>query len=960
MARIPLQLASRGLDTGSPVSYSGADPVGQALEGLGNTLGNFADHQRALAERAQAQKDDVEGFETNQRYLQLKMQADADRAEIGKNTPASGLGFHDSSVAAFDKRKNEFLGTVPERLKPRMAALLDTERVQFSQQSAEAEYKQRTDWYRTGLTTAVGQGQEQVFNDPSSLEAAKQEAFRAVDASGLPEAEKEEWRQKVKVGLSQSLAEREIREAAAVPVDLGVAASRLGVSDGRTTGGGDAAAVLRKFEGFKDSPYWDVNALRAGYGSDSITGPDGSVRRVKAGDTVSREDAERDLSRRAKSFEAGNVRQVGGAAWNALPPNAQAALVSVAYNYGSLPRNVVTAVQTGDVEAIASSVSALSGHNDGVNADRRRQEAAIIRGQQDIEGGVPHSAPIHLDPAYADLPLSQRLEVYDKMAAASARRIAAEKVQLRVGLDTAMSDAPVAIQNTGEYSGNLPTEQDFVTVYGADEGFKKAEEFQASIETSRSVHAMQTQSNADIQALLQEAKPTSSGPGADLEQRRYTSLATAAAQTIKARDADPAGYVMQAFPEVEAAWEGVRPGTPEFTQAVRTMQHAESQLGIPAEKMRFLPQALAEQTVEGFKDTTRTQDDRSSTLMGAVFATSDPKQRQAIFNQLVEAGLPETTEGAIEAAARGDQAAANRLFQAAMVNPADLPGKSPEKPSDINDTIQSELMAEGEIGDIYYGLSDGSADNMIRAQRDAKLLYNAVEVRLRNGEDLTSAVNAVGKDLYGNVQVVNETNAQILLGADEDADAVVSGLDRALPDVRASLDAALTITDPAVKGSQRAIADAATSTYKDRVLAEGYFRNADGGYVFIDPITGGAVSDAGGKPVIFQPKAAAVEAPVSRATFGGAPEAGQMQSPMEDTAPLTDDAFTNFQQRMGAAAAPAPAAPAPPAATAPAAQIPAQAGKVGRYSGGTAAQRAAATRNQLIENNPQFNPRVPR
>lgn len=212
MARIPLQLASRGLETGSPVSYSGASPIGQALEGLGNTLGNVADHQRALAERAQAQKDDVENFETTQRFQQLKIAADDDRAEIGKSTPASGMGFHDNSVAAFDKRKQEFLGSVPERLKPRMAALLDTERAQFSSQAAEAEYKQRSDWYRTGLTTAVGRGQEQVFNDPAALEAAKQEALREVDASGLPEPEKEEWRQKVRVGITQSLAARTMQD----------------------------------------------------------------------------------------------------------------------------------------------------------------------------------------------------------------------------------------------------------------------------------------------------------------------------------------------------------------------------------------------------------------------------------------------------------------------------------------------------------------------------------------------------------------------------------------------------------------------------------------------------------------------------------------------------------------------------------------------------------------------------
>lgn len=143
----------------------------------------------------------------------------------------------------------------------------------------------------------------------------------------------------------------------------------------------DAAALLRTFEGFRETPYWDVNANRVGYGSDTITRADGSVVRVQAGMAVSREDAERDLSRRTAEFEGVALRQVGPEAWNALPPNARAALVSTTYNYGSLPGSVVAAAKTGDVTAIASAVRGLSGHNGGVNADRRAKEAAIIEGK---------------------------------------------------------------------------------------------------------------------------------------------------------------------------------------------------------------------------------------------------------------------------------------------------------------------------------------------------------------------------------------------------------------------------------------------------------------------------------------------------------------------------------------------------------------------------------------------------
>lgn len=149
---------------------------------------------------------------------------------------------------------------------------------------------------------------------------------------------------------------------------------------GHVPGDEDAAALLRRFEGFRDTPYWDVNADRVGYGSDTVTRADGTVERVTKDTRVSREDAERDLSRRIGEFQRGIQRDVGAAEWGALPSNAKAALTSVAYNYGSLPKSVVEAVKSGNMSAVADAVEGLSGHNDGINAKRRREEAAVIRG----------------------------------------------------------------------------------------------------------------------------------------------------------------------------------------------------------------------------------------------------------------------------------------------------------------------------------------------------------------------------------------------------------------------------------------------------------------------------------------------------------------------------------------------------------------------------------------------------
>lgn len=150
-----------------------------------------------------------------------------------------------------------------------------------------------------------------------------------------------------------------------------------------------AAGILKKEEGFRATPYWDVNAYRTGYGSDTVTTADGKVVKVTEGMKVSRADADRDLSRRLVEFEHTAAGQTGSENWNRLPPAARAALLSVTYNYGSLPKRVVAAVRSGDQGAIANAVAGLS-----ANKKRRQREAAIIRGgAAPVGSAAPAAAP---------------------------------------------------------------------------------------------------------------------------------------------------------------------------------------------------------------------------------------------------------------------------------------------------------------------------------------------------------------------------------------------------------------------------------------------------------------------------------------------------------------------------------------------------------------------------------------
>jgi len=867
--------------SGRPIATVDTTAIGRGIATLGQgarVLGV------GLNERAKKKEevDQATRFETQRRFLEFSASQDDALQQEGQKAQPGAFGFKEGFQESYKKNAQQFFSTIPEGLKPEYDSKLFQVEDGLAGRALTFEREQRKGYYTNTVNDGLVLIENKLYENPAAFDTNLAEGNAFIDS--IPDedvspiakdAMRRDWKKKAQLASLNGLPPKARVEALGEGVETDVAA----FGSGREA----AKAVVRKKEGFRSSPYWDVNAHRVGYGSDTITKADGSIVKVRPGMTVSREDAERDLDRRVVEFENIAIKKAGRREWGALPPAAQAALISVTYNYGNLPSSVANAVKTGNIGSIASAVEGLAGHNNGINAGRRRSEAALIRGQ----GGVVGVSGGKVDPRFADIPWNERDRVISGAETEMRQEQAEQRVTAQFAIEDALTNAPIAIQNTGEYLGQMPTQDQFIAAYG-DRALQKFKEFEQAIETSRTAFGMQTMPNAEILSLVKDAEPTSSGDNAALQQERYEVLSKAGEATLKAREADPAAYARRVFPAVDQAWKGTSENTMEsYGAAVAMSVAAQQQLGIT--DIKPIPKDAAEYAIELFKNVDKPETERFAAVTSAIMSTPDREQRRAIFEQMVEAGLPEITEGAFEAMARGDQGAARRLMQAAVIDPAKLPGQAPEKPAVINEAIQEELMAEGQIGDIYYGLSDGSAENFVRAERDNKLITNSVNLRMRNGDSLADAIAGVSKDLYGDVQVVSDAgrfNAQVLIPADQDAGVVSEGLAALGPSIRDVMQKAVPVPDDVpTKDGTKAVLEAATSNYIDNVMAEGYFRNSGDGFVFIDPYVGAAVSDSEGTPVVFTMEQILAAKPKR-----------DVRTP---DAPLTDDAFDEFQKRFG-------------------------------------------------------------
>lgn len=363
---------------------------------------------------------------------------------------------------------------------------------------------------------------------------------------------------------------------AKVKVGQDIADNPLAASAWLEGGQGGTVGLIRRHEGYRARPYWDKNAYRVGYGSDTVTMEDGSVVKVKPGMEITRADAERDLQRRIGEFQSGIVQDVGPDKWAALPASAKSALTSVAYNYGSLPGTVVNAIKGGDLGQISEAVRELKGHNQGVNAKRRNNEADIIAsGGNDIADLSP--------PDYYSV-----LDAQDRTAlqtSADAEWAAREKEKReataldRYNLTSAMDNDVAQIEATGKTTNIDP--QKVVDTLGEDDAAKWLDRRRTAADTFEAVSVMDSMTDAQIEEHLTELEPKAGT--ADFARRQDVfDAAEKRAKTLNdLRLKDPAKSVEDS-PLVTKAKADYNPARPETIQGVISARlSAQGQVGIP-------------------------------------------------------------------------------------------------------------------------------------------------------------------------------------------------------------------------------------------------------------------------------------------------------------------------------------------------------------------------------------------
>ncbi|UCI24606.1 HNH endonuclease [Mesorhizobium sp. B2-8-5] len=229
----------------------------------------------------------------------------------------------------------------------------------------------------------------------------------------------------------------------------------------------------------------------------------------------------------------------------------------------------------------------------------------------------------------ADLTPDATDALYRRARAAATSQL----IGARANISMAFQNAPKAFADTRSYAGVMPKPEDFAYVFGVEEGRRQLAKFDQSLEMGKQAFDMRVMSARDINSqLLDAAVGAANSPEG---QSRYRVAAAAAQHVLEARQNDPAGEAIKAFPQAKEAWHLAA------DQGWRDPAAVQNALALTIATQRHLGMENAQPVPQSvLKDLgALPPQDRWAGMNGLLAGTTDPALKTAMSRQFAGAGL---------------------------------------------------------------------------------------------------------------------------------------------------------------------------------------------------------------------------------------------------------------------------------------------------------------------------------
>ncbi|MEL6204126.1 MAG: hypothetical protein AAFR47_02275 [Pseudomonadota bacterium] len=632
MARIP-DARALGRVTPQPAqarpNFSGLDQTGRALAGLGRDIaGASSAVVGALAQDQEAAlRQEAFGVET--RFLQYEQQWRQRYEERTANVDPGAAGFQESIQNDWNESAREFLGTVPEELKPDFDQQLVRLGGRITSRAGEFERQEGRRYARTRLTDGFQNLLNRQAEAPEDWQAIETEGLALIGASGLPAPEREElaqkWRQD-RAAFDASL-RMSVGDDEALFNELGAVSGYTAKLE-RVESGGDPGARNAKSSATGLHQFVDGTWLRlvAAHAPELIEGrTEAQVLALRKDAATSRRMLGHFTAENEASLRAAGLPVTDGTRYLAHFAGAGGAQALLQADPATPVSEIMSA------QAIKANPSVLRGKAAG---------DVIAWANEKMAGDAVGIA--EASPRYAGLEPSRRVALAERATKErEARRKVAEREYTR-GFDSYVGALSAGAEVDPSITAQFTDER--IDALVADPQMRDVMKAQRddAVAASDFMRRMEGSTPAEVVQLFGEIEAMRSSPAdsdADVavaadRQRRAAALERALRADIKARQDDPAAYAQRSdavrLQAAQIQEDGT--GTEEFAGATLDEQ---ARIGIPDHRQRALTKDRATEVVDTI--TRAEPDTRVQQMLGLERSYGEHWPR--VLNQLRQSGL---------------------------------------------------------------------------------------------------------------------------------------------------------------------------------------------------------------------------------------------------------------------------------------------------------------------------------
>lgn len=353
-----------------------------------------------------------------------------------------------------------------------------------------------------------------------------------------------------------------------------------------------------------------------------------------------------------------------------------------------------------------------------------------------------------------------------------------------------IKDDSTSFEMDPAYSGAIMSPDVFKRVWPGKEGEQRYKDYILGLQGSKMRAGLGDAPTRELLAQRAQLDKTMKGAaGQDTSALINEAVLTqnAIEKELKAREEDPAGYVLQNNPVVSTAFEEAQkdPNSVKKSEyAIELMLANQRYLGIPEDKLAPLPKYMVDNISGVFNNPEANVLNATAPLIRAIELTTDKSARAAIMKQAIKAGVKSNASEGMIAYLDGRGPEAMRLFDAARIDDTVKGNVDDTKNSEIYTKLAEVLMSDR--ASTEWGR--GYQDNGQRAFDLQKLGFNYVKKAMFKGMTANEAIERFSNDIFGNkVPVVRVFRGGIStnfsLPPDEDAELITDGLASLRPNI---------------------------------------------------------------------------------------------------------------------------------------------------------------------------------